>query len=328
MTTNPAPPAWAAWLERRQVLLCLGAIALGAALGLTIPGSPAAAVAITPILGLLLFATFLAVPLADLARGFRDTRFLLTLCVVDFVVAPLLVFGLSRFVADSDALLIGLLLVLLTPCVDYVIVFAGLAGGSSARLLAATPVLMIAQLLLLPVYLTLFGGPTLVALVDPAPFVEAFVFLILLPLLTATVVQLAARRSRVAVALMSIMQTALVPLMLATLLVVVASQIRGVVGQVGALLVVLPLFIVFIVVMVPVGALAARVARLDVPGARAVTFSGVTRNSLVVLPLALALPAHLALAPIVVVTQTLVELLGLAVLVRLVPRLIRSRERR
>ena len=45
--------------------------------------------------------------------------------------------------------------------------------------------------------------------------------------------------------------------------------------------------------------------------ARAVIFSGATRNSLVVLPLALVLPDHLALAALVIMTQTLVELVGM-----------------
>jgi ACR3 family arsenite efflux pump ArsB len=50
-------------------------------------------------------------------------------------------------------------------------------------------------------------------------------------------------------------------------------------------------------------------------------FSVSTRNSLVVLPLALALPAELDIAPLAVVTQTMVELIAMVVLVRLVPRL-------
>jgi ACR3 family arsenite efflux pump ArsB len=36
-------------------------------------------------------------------------------------------------------------MVLLTPCIDYVIVFTRLAGGSDRRLLAAAPLLMLAQ---------------------------------------------------------------------------------------------------------------------------------------------------------------------------------------
>jgi len=86
-----------------------------------------------------------------------------------------------------------------------------------------------------------------------------------------------------------------------------------------------PVYVAFLVVMVLVGLVAARVAGLDVQGARALVFSGVTRNSLVVLPLALALPESLRLAALAVVTQTLVELLGLVALVRLVPPLTPAR---
>ena len=49
---------------------------------------------------------------------------------------------------------------------------------------------------------------------------------------------------------------------------------------------------------------------------------------LVVLPLALALPATLGIAPLAVVTQTLVELVAMVVLVRLVPRFIPERVNR
>ena len=73
------------------------------------------------------------------------------------------------------------------------------------------------------------------------------------------------------------------------------------------------------------GLAAARVFRLGVPETRSVVFSGATRNSLVVLPLALALPASLAIAPLAVVTQTLVELVGMVVFVRVVPALTANR---
>jgi ACR3 family arsenite efflux pump ArsB len=120
----------------------------------------------------------------------------------------------------------------------------------------------------------------------------------------------------------------MVPLMAATLFTVVASQVRGVGEQLGTLVAVVPLYVAFLVVMVPTGLLAARLARLDVPATRALAFSGATRNSLVVLPLALALPERLALTPLVVVTQTLVELVGMVVLVRLVPALMPGRDPR
>ncbi|GKV71880.1 MULTISPECIES: hypothetical protein [Pseudarthrobacter] len=62
---------------------------------------------------------------------------------------------------------------------------------------------------------------------------------------------------------------------------------------------------------------------MDAASAKAVIFSGATRNSLVVLPLVLALPEPLALVSLVVVTQTsLVELIGMVAYVKIVPWII------
>lgn len=331
-----------AWMDRRQIGLYLAAIIAGGAAGFLAPGSAGALeLAINPVLGLLLYATFLGIPFASLGRAARDVRFMATVLVLNFAVVPLVVFGLSRFVAGDQALLVGVLLVLLTPCIDYVIVFTGLAGGASDRLLAATPLLMLAQMLLLPVYLLVFVGPGLVSAIDPAPFVHALVWLIIVPLALAALTQWRAGREggppavghaavgRSAVgppavgrSLMAAMQALMVPLMMATLAVVVGSQIVGVRQELGSLLAVVPLYAAFLLVMVPLGLLAAKPARLDAPATLAVVFSGATRNSLVVLPLALALPQPLALAALVVVTQTLVELVGMVAYVRFLPRLV------
>jgi ACR3 family arsenite transporter len=75
--------------------------------------------------------------------------------------------------------------------------------------------------------------------------------------------------------------------------------------------------------MAAMGRVAVRVFRLEPPAGRALLFSGATRNSLVVLPLAPALPEDYAIAAVIVVTQTLVELVAMLLFARLVPRLIR-----
>lgn len=301
---------------------------IGAVVGLWAPAvAHPLELAITPVLGMLLYVTFLGVPFSAIGRAFRDIRFLAVLLVVNFVIVPVIVFGLSRFVAHDQALLVGVLLVLLTPCVDYVIVFTGLAGGAKERLLAAAPILMLGQMLLLPLYLWLFVGPEFIDAVDLAPFLDAFLLLIVLPLAAAGLTQYAAARTRAGRALSDTVQSAMVPLMMLTLAVVVASQIAGVGRQLPALLATIPLYAAFAVIMIPVGLVAGRAARLDVARTRAVVFSGATRNSLVVLPLALALPATFALAPLAVVTQTLVELIAMVVFVRLVPRFVPVRQR-
>jgi ACR3 family arsenite efflux pump ArsB len=317
-------PNLVAWMERHQISLYLVAILVGGTVGFLAPGSAGALEhSINPVLGLLLYATFLVIPFASIGKAARDVRFLATVLVLNFAIVPVVVFGLTRFVAGDQALLVGVLLVLLTPCIDYVIVFSGLAGGASDRLLAAAPVLMLAQMLLLPVYLLVFVGPEVVSAIDPGPFVDALIVLIIIPLAAAALTQALARRAVRGRTVMAAMQALMVPLMMATLAVVVGSQIVGVGQELGSLLAVVPLYAAFLVVMVPLGLLAAKPAGLDTAATLAVVFSGATRNSLVVLPLALALPGPLALAALVVVTQTLVELIGMVLYVRFLPLIVR-----
>ena len=311
-------------MERHQAPLLLAAVAAGALLGLLLPQTAALAPAITPLLGLVLLATFLAVPFRRLADALRDWRLLALLGVVNFVLIPALVWALTRLVAHDAAVLLGAALVLLTPCIDYVIVFARMAGGAADRLLAAAPLLLIGQAALLPVLLPLVTGRRIQ--IEPEPFLEALLLLIVLPLVAAAALQAAAPRWRPARAAGEGLAAAMVPLMMATLLVVVASQLAAIGGALPRLLPAALLFAVFVVLATALGVLVARAARLDAPRGRALALSAVTRNSLVVLPLALALPEPLV--PLVVVTQTVVELVALSVLVRALPKLLPERRMR
>ncbi|MFE4644994.1 arsenic resistance protein [Streptomyces sp. NPDC056652] len=312
-------------MERHQVAVYVGALAAGALVGSAAPAAgPGLAHAINPVLAALLYVTFLQVPASELIRSLRAGRFLAATLVVNFLVVPLVVAAMFAFLPDGQAVRLGVLLVLLAPCVDYVIVFSGLAGGSSRRLLAATPLLLLAQMVLLPGYLFLFMGPDLADVVAAGPFIEAFVVLIVIPLALAWLTQAWAARRPAGRRTADAMGTTMVPLMAATLFTVVASQVPklGGAGSLADVARVVPFYVVFLVVMAFAGLGVARAFRLDVPSGRAIVFTGATRNSLVVLPLALALPDGLAVAAVVVVTQTLVEVIGMVIYVRAVPRLL------
>ena len=307
------------WSERHQVALYLLAIAVGLFLGVLAPTStPALEPVVEPAIAALLLVTFHGIPLRGLAGALRDGRFLLVLLGVNFLVVPLITLVLTRPLAHYPELLTGALLVLLAPCIDYVIVFTALAGGAQERLLAATPLLMLAQLLALPVLVPLLSGGAATGMIDPAPFLQALVLLVLLPLLAAALLQRLRPRLD--------LSGAMVPLMLLALLTVVASQAPRALGAGTALLTLIPVYVAFLVLATSAGVVFSRATGLEIAEARAVTFSGATRNSLVVLPLALAMPSPLVAAA--VVTQTVVELLGMVVLVRVLPRLLRDGPRR
>lgn len=316
-----------AWWDRWQVPLYLGALGLGVFVGLVTP-APARglAPAIDPALMALLYVTFLGVPFLEVRRACTDVRFLGALVAVNLLLVPLVVLVLTRVVAHDEALLLGALLVLLAPCVDYVIVFTRLAGGDAARLVAASPLLMALQMVLIPVAVPLIADRDAWAGIDPAPFVRALLLLVVVPLALAVLTQAAAGSSalrRGADAVTRAGEAAMVPLMMLVLGLVAASQTPAVAAELPRLVLLEPVYAAFFAVMVPLGALVGRLARLGTAPRRALALSGATRNSLVVLPLALAVPIPLVAAA--VVTQTLVELLCMTIAVRAVPVLVRAR---
>ncbi|WP_312513368.1 arsenic resistance protein [Massilia sp.] len=308
-------------LERRQTGIYFAAVLFAALAATFIPGTTALEAAVNPALALMLFVTFLQVPLAELGRAFTQTRFLGALLATNFVVVPLLVALLLPLAPGVPLVQLGVLLVLLAPCIDYVVTFSHLGRADARLLLAATPVLLGAQMLLLPVYLKLLLGDAAAALVEPGPFVDAFVWLIAVPLILAALVQLWAARSRSGARTNESLGLLPVPATALVLFVVVASVVPQLGQARDAALGVLPLYLAFAVLAPIAGWLVARLFRLDAPAGRAVAFSGATRNSLVVLPLALAVPGAVPILPAVIVTQTLVELLAELVYVRVIGRL-------
>lgn len=145
-------------LERQQVWFYLAAVVLGLLAGTLWPEAGHATEALVwPVLALLLYATFTQMPLVAIPAAFKDGRFLAAALIGNFAVVPLLVWGLLQFLPDDDALRLGLLLVLLVPCTDWFITFAQLGRGDATRATALTPITLILQLLLLPLYLGLMA---------------------------------------------------------------------------------------------------------------------------------------------------------------------------
>jgi arsenite transporter len=311
-------------LEHHQIPLYFVAVLLAAGFGLLAPLSAnGLGVLVTPAIAVLMYAMFLQIPFLDLRQALGNKRFLSALLLANFILVPLLVWALTRGLVEHPALLVGVLLVLLTPCIDYVVVFTHIGKGDSRLMLAATPVLLLLQLALLPVFLGLMLEAQSGAVVAAGPFVEAFVLLIVLPMILAVLTTSLARRSSVVSAWSNAWAWLPVPAMALVLFVVIASQITSVVRDIGLLVPVIPVYVGFLVLAPLMGMLAARLFALPAATARAVTFSASTRNSLVVLPLALALPEDVrGLAATVVILQTLIELVGELIYIRLIPALV------
>ena len=147
------------WIQHSQVGVYAVAVLFAIGIGLVLPSaSSVLEPLINPVLAVLLYVTFLEIPFVRIRRAFRNGRFMLAALGMNFLVVSVVVFGLTRFLPQEPVILVGVFMVLLTPCVDYVITFTHLLDGDAEQITAATPMLMLIQLLLLSVYLWAFMG--------------------------------------------------------------------------------------------------------------------------------------------------------------------------
>jgi len=316
-------------LEENQIWIYAVALALGAGVGLwRSTFGESLEFLISPVLAVLLYGMFCQIPFLQLRAAFANRRFTAALLIVNFVLVPLLVWSLARLLPQQPPLLLGVYLVLLTPCIDYVIVFTHLGRGNAQLVLASTPLLLLAQMLLLPVYLWFFMGGQGAQIMSAGPFLEAFFMLIVLPLGLALATEFWARRQHSGGVWLEATAWLPVPFMALTLLLVVASQIGRIEQYLPVVIQAVPVYVAFMVIAPLLARLTACAFRLDTQAGRGLIFSAGTRNSLVVLPLALALPDAWVVVPAVIVTQTMVELVGELLYIRLVPSVIFREARR
>ena len=307
-------------LERHQVWVYLVALLFGLAVG---GGAPALAPVferlLWPGLALLLYVTFTQVPLARLPAAFKDGAFMSAALLGNFVILPLLVWGVVSLAPNDPAIRLGLMLVLLVPCTDWFLTFAYQAGGDLGRAITLTPVLLVAQMVLLPLYLWFFLGREFMALVSASHLATVFVVILVLPLALAWLTErwVSHRASRAT--LTAGLGRLPIPLLALVLFLIAASQVDAVWDSLPRLGGVFLACVAFLVSATLCGLILGRVFRLPLAQARTLLFTLTTRNSFVVLPVALALPASLGMASITIVLQSLIELFGMLALLWLVP---------
>lgn len=310
-------------IEENQVSIYIVTLIVAVFVGLTYKNSHVAEKTIEPIIGILLYSMFCQIPFLELKQALKNSNFFLAILFGNFVLIPLFVWGLISIFPMTPIITLGILLVLLTPCIDYVIVFSHLGKSNSKAVLASTPLLFIFQMLLLPLYLWVLLGKETIDIIEVTPFVKAFIYLIVIPFLLSIVTQMVSKsNNRSGKAILNFSSWLPVPFMALTFFVVIASQIGVLYHNPTPILKVVPAYIIFAIIAPLIGKLSAKLFKVDVYDSRAISFSTATRNSLVVLPLALALPApDNQLVAIIIVTQTIVEIFFELIYIKIIPLL-------
>ncbi len=308
-------------LENQQIIIYFIAISISILITFFIPNTSYFETAINPALGLMLFVTFLQVPISELTYAFKNIKFIFALLFSNFIIIPIIVFGLIQFLPDNPLLKLGVLFVLLTPCIDYVVTFSHLGKANAKLLLSSTPILLIVQMALLPIYLNIFLGKEASLLVEISPFVEAFIFLILIPFSLATIFQIWSKKSNLGEKIVDVFNILPVPSTALVLFIVILAVVPRLSLAINDILYVIPIYVVFAIIAPMIGLSVGKLFKLKKEEKVSIAFSSSTRNSLVILPLALAVPNALPLLPAVIVTQTFIELIAEIIYIRIFTKL-------
>lgn len=147
------------WIEKAQPLIILAAVGMGLALGQVPVVGGAASSWILPLLMLMLAGVFLQIPMRDFGGAFRFRGVAAASLAINFVWTPLFAWGLGwLLLGEQSALWVGFLMLMVTPCTDWYLVFTGLSRGNLPLSAALLPVNLVLQLLLLPLYLLVLAG--------------------------------------------------------------------------------------------------------------------------------------------------------------------------
>lgn len=136
----------------------------------------------------LLFFIFLGIEIKDITNSFSNIKFSISSLIINFMWTPIIALILGKvFLSNEVDLQIGLLMLLVTPCTDWYLIFTGMSKGNIPLASSILPLNLILQIILLPVYLYFLMGSTISF--DIMQIVYSIVIVLVIPLTVATIMK-------------------------------------------------------------------------------------------------------------------------------------------
>ncbi|MDZ7674791.1 MAG: bile acid:sodium symporter [Acidimicrobiales bacterium] len=302
-------------MTRWQVPVVLAAVVVGTALGLAFDLGDAPERLVVPALVGLLALTFAGVNGRSFAEGIRPYPKVAAASLgINFLWTPAFA-GLLGWLLLSDHpdLRLGLVMLLVTPCTDWYLVFTGTARGNVALAASLLPPNLVLQLVLLPVFVTaLTGSAADVPLFELAVSVAVVLGI---PLVVAAVVRFLAARADAHDRLDRVLERAQpvgLGLLATAIVAIFATHARVVTDDPDAFVRLLAPLGAFFAVAYLMATGAARTLALRYPERVTLTMTTLARNSPVALAIATVAFPDRPLVAVALVAGPLVELPVLA----------------
>ncbi|MDR1405203.1 MAG: arsenic resistance protein [Candidatus Methanoplasma sp.] len=297
-------------ITKMQPVFIICAAAAGIVLGQTEFFADNSGGLIEPFLMALLFVVFLKIDLRDIGRSLKNIRFSAASIVINFIWTPIFAVILGYMFLGGLDMRLGFLMLLVTPCTDWYLVFTGMSKGNVPLSTSILPTNLVLQVLLLPVYLFMYLGTG--SSFEMSSILVSIVIVLVIPLAAANLIKYSAGIFGKAEPLSGILDRQgdniqLVFLCLAVL-VMFASQGNMITDNPTVFLhMLIPLGLFFVVNFI-LARIVGKALRFGFDDATSLTFTTLARNSPLALAIAVAAFPDSPLIALVLVVGPLIEL--------------------
>lgn len=141
---------------------------------------------IIPFLMVMLFGLFLNIPISEVLKSFSNLKFLSANLAMNFLWTPVFAYFLGYLLLQNHLnIWIGFVMLMVTPCTDWYLIFTGIAKGNTPLSASVLPLNLILQVVLLPIYLLFFFGES--GSVESVGLIESIILVLIVPLIAAQI---------------------------------------------------------------------------------------------------------------------------------------------
>lgn len=263
---------------------------------------------IIPFLVLMLFGIFLNVPINDFRKNLSDYTFTKITLFINFLWTPIFAYFLgSLFLNNYIYLWVGFVMLMVTPCTDWYIIFTDIAKGNVPLSTSILPLNLILQLILLPVYLLIFFG--IDGSFNILILIESILFIIILPFILAQIARYILYKFKtIKNKILNLFSSTQVIFLSLAIFCMFASQGKHLINNFWILLLLITPIILFFVINFILGRFVSKYFKLTYEDSVSLNLTTLARNSPIALAIAIAAFPEQPFVALALVIGPLIEL--------------------
>lgn len=295
-------------INKYQTVVILLAVILGLLLGHVEIISDYSVNLIIPLLMLMLFGLFLTINISELKSSFLNLKFSITNILFNFVWTPIFAYFLGYIFLITDLpIWIGFVMLMVTPCTDWYLVFTGGAKGNVALSTSILPVNLILQVILLPVYLMLFFGKS--GNVELSSLIESIFLVLIIPFLLALIAKrFVTSQSKVGNSLIHFLETSQVLFLALAVVAMFACEGKNLIENPDVIYKLLIPVLLFFSITFILSQFVSKVLKFSYADKVSLVFTTMARNSPISLAIAVSAFSYEPLIALSLVIGPLIEL--------------------